>query len=395
VAGLRMVTEMEIRNEEMLLVGLCRLSFNDGQKEKIAELISNVTDWRYFTSLAIDHGIAAFVFHNLTLLGHIQELPDDSASLLRNSHMMSMGRNAFHISIIEELIGLLNESDIKTVLLKGLALEKTIYGNIGLRQMTDVDILIHRHDYIKTRSLLMQNGYDSLPVKSAFHKSIIEWTGKHLPSLMKNGASVDIHLELFGRKSNNLTELLIERAEKIMIDKKVAYVPDPQLHFLFLVRHLYHHEMNNESQLRLYTDLVVLIDKYYTEIINDDLLKYAMQAGITNILAWKLEPLRDLWGLSFPDWINDFIDKWFKPDSINKFVFFLKSPKNNKPEMPGHVYRSNIKEIPGLHRKILFVLGDLFPTISFMKNRYGCKSGLAAFFYYPLRIGKLIWLFRK
>jgi hypothetical protein len=153
--------------------------------------------------------------------------------------------------------------------------------------------------------------------------------------------------------------------------------------------------MNNESQLRLYADLVVLIEKYYNDIINYDLLKFASQAGITGILAWKLEPLRDLWGLSFPDWINDFIDKWFNPDSINKFVFFLKSPKNNKPDKPGQAYRSNIRDIPGLHRKILFVLGDLFPTVTFMKNRYGCKSALAASLYYPLRLGKLFWLFRK
>ena len=89
--------------------------------------------------------------------------------------------------------------------------------------------------------------------------------------------------------------------------------------------------MNNESQLRLYTDLVVLLTKYRDEIINYDLLTYASQAGMSEILAWRLEPLRDLWGISFPEWIDEFIDKWYNPDSINKFIFFLKSPKDNPP----------------------------------------------------------------
>jgi hypothetical protein len=258
--------------------------------------------------------------------------------------------------------------------------------------MTDVDILIDRHDYIKARSILMENGYDSLPVKSGFHKPIMEWTGKHLPSLMKNGLSVDIHLELFPGKRNSLTSLILETASEIKFERETAFIPHPRLLFLYLARHLYNHELNNESQLRLYTDLVTMVEKYDREIINYELITDAKAAGISRILAWKLEPLRDLWGLEFPEWLNEFISKWFNPDSINKFIFFLKSPKGNKSVNPGRVYRQMIREIPGLHRKILFIMGDIFPSLSFMKKRYNVKSTLKIMFYYPLRFGKLIRL---
>jgi hypothetical protein len=309
--------------------------------------------------------------------------------------MLSLGRNAFLLSAAEEMLGLLKHEGIKVVLLKGLALELTVYGNRGLRQMNDTDILISRSDYIKAQSILMRNGYDTTPVKSGLHKPIIEWTGKHLPSLLKNGTSIDLHIELFGGNRNKLTADLINRAIEINVDREKAFVPDPRLFFLFLVKHLYQHEMNGESQLRLYTDLVVLLEKYRDEIICYELLDEASKAGLTKILAWKLEPLRDLWGISFPDWIDDYIDKWFNPDSINKFVFFLKSPKNNKSERPGAVYRNTIREVPGIHRKFLFLLGDIFPSITFMKNRYGCKTKAKAFLFYPLRLGKLFWLVRK
>jgi hypothetical protein len=43
----------------------------------------------------------------------------------------------------------------------------------------------------------------------------------------------------------------------------------------------------------------------------------------------------------------------------------------------------------------LYVLGDLFPSISFMKNRYKCKSTWRVLFYYPHRVGKILWLFRR
>ncbi len=388
-----MKKELDIKNEEILLLGLCRLTFSNAQAEKIGELVTGVSDWHYFASLANEHGVIALIYNNLEKLGFLPRLPEKIVSSLNNSLMLSLSRNAFHTSVITEVLRIFNENNIKTVLLKGLALEISVYGNRGLRQMTDVDILLDRSNHKKARKILIENGYTSLPVKSLFHLPILAWSGKHLPSLLKDGASIDIHLELFGGKRNILTRLLYDNSSEIRINDQFAHIPRPQLFFLYLVKHLYSHELNNESQLRLYTDLVVLIEKYHDEIINYDLLSYAAKAGMSQILAWRLEPLRDLWGISFPDWIDNFIDKWYNPDSINKFVFFLKSPKKNSISGSSIVYRKIIHEIPGFHRKVLFVLGDLFPTLTFMKNRYNCKSKLRAVLYYPHRLGKLYWLF--
>ncbi|MCJ7446403.1 MAG: nucleotidyltransferase family protein [Bacteroidales bacterium] len=387
--------DVKIRVEEILLIGLSRLTFSKELALKIQDLIMAVTDWEYFISLANEHGIAALVFHNLENLGSLPLLPGNCVKSLRNFLMLSISRNAFHKTALEESLGLLNRAGIKVVLLKGFALEMTVYGDAGLRQMTDVDILIDRLDCIKARRILMTGGYDSLPVKSGFHKPIMAWTGKHLPSLLKNGVSVDIHLELFAGKRNDLTKQLYTTSKEIRIDRETAFIPAPQLFFLYLVKHLNHHEIRHESQLRLYVDLVALIEKYKEEIINYDLLSNALKAGMSKILARRLEPLRDLWEIPFPDWVDDFINRWFSPDSINKFVFFLKSPKNNKLDRPGHAYRTTLKEIPCIHRKILFILGDIFPTISFMKERYKCKSRWKALFHYPIRLGKLLYLFKK
>ena len=382
----------EIRDEEILLMGLCRLNFSDEMKYKIVALASGIKEWNYFTRLAAEHGVAALVYHNIEKLGLTEIIPEECSEALHSSYLLNISRNAFHIAGTEEILRLLNKAGIKTVLLKGLALELTVYGNKGLRQMTDVDILVGRNDYLKVRKILMENGYDSLPLKSGFHKPIVAWTGKHLPTLMKNGLSIDIHLELFPGKKNSLTEKMLATASGIKFENEKAMVPEPQLFFLFLVRHLYNHEFNDESQLRLYADLVVLLENQWDEIVNYDLLSLANEAGMSKILAWKLELLRDLWGFGFPDWLNEFISKWFNPASINNFVFFLKSPKNNKPSHPGKIYRKTISEIPGLHRKILFILGDLFPSVRFMKKRYSVKSTLKVFLYYPLRFGKLLRL---
>jgi hypothetical protein len=389
-----MKSEVRISDEEHLLLELCRLEFSDEQINRIKSLLAVITDWPYFSNLANEHGVAALVWYNLEKYQLHSEIPEAAAYFLKCTLMRSLGRNTFNTESMGEVLRLLNAENIKIVILKGLALENSVYGNQGLRQMSDVDILINRDECIKARKILISNGYVSLPVKSFFHKPILAYYGKHLPSLIKNGTSVEIHHELFGGRKNLMTKMLYDSSYMVEIKGEKAWFPQPQIFFLYLVKHLWLHEMNNESQLRLYTDLIVLIEKHNYEILNYNLLKCASDAGMSEILAWHLEPLRDIWGVSFPQWLNDFIDKWHNEDFIDRFFFFLRSPKNNPPGDKAGLYRHILDDIPGFHRKFLFILGDLFPTVSFMKNRYKCKSTWKVLLYYPHRLGKVLWLLK-
>jgi hypothetical protein len=387
-----MKVDIEINIEELLLINLCRLSFNIEQTEKIRELVSRVTDWEYFATRANEHGVVALIYQNLKNSGVVIRIPEKTVSDLNNKLMVSLSRNAYHTSVISEVLRIFNENSIKLVLLKGMALEFSVYGNSGLRQMTDIDILIDRNDYKNARRILTENRYESLPVKSIFHKPLIAYMGKHLPSLIKNGASIDMHLELFPGTPGDLTKQLFDGSPEIRINDQKFRIPPPQLFFLYLINHLLSHELNNESQLRLYTDLVVLLEKYKEEIINSKLITLAAQSGLSEILANKLELLRDIWEISFPEPVNGFIEQWKNPDSFKKFVRFLKTPKKNSLTGNKFVYRKTIREIPGIHRKVLYVTGDILPTLTFMKKRYNCSSKLKAVFYYPHRLGKILWL---
>jgi len=305
---------------------------------------------------------------------------------------MSLERNTSHVIHMKEVLSILGGAGIKTVLLKGMALENSLYGNRGIRQMTDVDVLISRDECIKARKLLIARGFRSLPLKSPVHKLIIAHTGKHLPSLLKGDFSVEIHHGLFGGAGESLTKLLYDESYETGIAGEKAFIPDVQLHFLYLVKHLGYHEMNNESQLRLYADLAVLIERQPDKILNTNLFRLAERAGIEDILAGKLYLLREFWGMEFPGWMNDHINIRYTGAVADKFLFFLESPKGNPVTGRDIPYKYIIKEIPGIHRKILFVLGDLFPSVQFMKRRYRCSSGWEALLYYPHRLGKLWYL---
>jgi hypothetical protein len=390
-----MTNTYKLKDEELLVIELCRLEFNEKNLKKIRLLAEDISDWNYFRKITNDHGVCALVYHNLEKLKLLNLIPEEVAEFLHGALFISLSWNIYNTEAMGEVLRLLNKENIKTVLLKGLALENSVYGNAGLRQMSDVDILIDKKECIKARNILISNGYVSLPVKSFFHKLIITNIGKHLPSLIKNGTRVEIHHELFDGNKRELTKMLFDNSYEIILNEERAYIPQPQIFFLYLIKHLYLHEMNNESQLRLYTDLVVLIEKYKDEIITSKLLEYASNAEMSEILAWRLELLRDFWGISFPEWLDDFIDKWNNPDAIKIFIDFLKSPKDNPPNNKSRFYRHVVGDIPGMSRKILFLLGDIFPSVSFMKKRYKCSSTMKVLFYYLHRLGKILWLFKR
>ena len=390
-----MFEDFNISNEEKLLLDLCRPGFSNEQAEKIKFLVLSVKNWKYFADTANVNGVGALVCHNIAKLGLLQYLPDEVREFLKNVLILNLARNTHLMNEMKEVLHLLNGSGIRTVLLKGMALETTVYGNIGLRQMTDADILISKNECIRTQKLLTENEFISLPLKSSLHKPIMLYTGKHIPSLIKRGFSVDIHHNLFGRDKAGLTSMLYDSSYETNLNEERVYIPRSQLLFLYLVKHLNYHENNNESQIRLYADLVFLIETYKEEIINKNLIWLSHQAGIKKVVAEKLYLLKKYWKISLPDRINEFIEE-NTPSSAEpeKFIFFLRSPRGNPPVNKASQYRNTIAEIPGIHRKILFILGDIFPSTGFMKNRYKCRNTWKALLYYPHRLGKLLYLIK-
>ena len=385
----------DISPEEQLLISLCRLSISEKQKKNIYALVKKITDIDRFIYLANEHGIIALVYDNLKETGAGNLLPEEKMACLANSRMKSLGRNTFLYNIIEEVLDLLKQAKIKTVLLKGMALDLSVYGNRGLRQMNDIDILVPRERCMEARRILLNNGFQSILLKSPLYNLILPYYGKHLPELVKGGVSVEIHHKLFDRADNSLTEKMITGSTEISFNKSSLFIPPVREFFLYLVKHLDKHERIGDSQLRLYTDLFCMIEKYGEELLDTALFIEAKADGLEKELAAKLFLLKRYWEINIPPALESQIKENTSAHTDYLFKTFLSHPKGNHAQYSrSYNYRQTIRQIIGLHRKIIFVIGDLFPSLRFMQNRYNTRNKLLALLYYPHRFGKLIYLIR-
>jgi len=74
------------------------------------------------------------------------EVPEDAAARLRRDYLLNAGRNARLFHELGGLLDRLNREGIRVIVLKGGHLAHEVYGNIGLRTMSDLDLLVRTED---------------------------------------------------------------------------------------------------------------------------------------------------------------------------------------------------------------------------------------------------------
>jgi hypothetical protein len=321
-----------------LLLLLCRYPFEESNRKTLSDLLGGVPDWRKLVELLNAHGIIALAAYNIKEACMEKIVPADSMAILENGYLQSVVRNTWLTAHWKEVNNILSNAGIKHVLLKGMALEHTIYGSQGLRQMTDNDILVKREDCLRAWSILQQNGFSHKPVKSALYKKLLIDIGKHLPELYKDGYAVEIHHQLF-KSDDTDTPDLVDTSVEINIGDTKAWILSDDMQMKHLVSHFERHALEGNAQIRQYAD-IILLDKNSKVVMADTFIT----------------------------------DPHQKSNKAYRKAAYIKS------------YRS----VPERYR-LRFLIGDIFPSVNWMKGRYKCGS-LKAVFYYPLRIGKLRWL---
>ncbi len=324
-----------------LLLLLCRYPFEEKNREILSKLLREVQDWHLMVKLINEHGIIALAAYNIREAGLEKEVPDDAMAILNTGYMQNIARNAWLTERWKEVNSILSDAGINHILLKGMALEHTLYGSRGLRQMNDNDIFIKRGDSVKAWKLLEKEGYIPEPFKSPLFEKIKFDFGRHLPALYRDGYSIEIHENLFDSRYTNENDnqaLFNDCIETEVAGVKAFTLPD-NIHLKYLKKHFEHHRLSGDCQLRLYADLLIL-DKSITA--------------------------------EFPD-------------------RFISDPMQGmKKEFRKPAYKARVHSIPAKHR-LLFLLGDTFPSVRWMKERYGCNA-FSALLRYPFRVGKLRWL---
>jgi hypothetical protein len=152
-------------------------------------------DWERVTHLAGQHGVRVLLTRQLERLALTSQVPPQLLKEIRADTLKTAAEN---MSIYHEMGSLLERFQlvhIPGIFLKGAYLAEHIYGNLALRRMGDVDLLVRINDLQKAEEILLELDFRRAyhppePVKE-LHHFVYERAG--------SGLVVEIHWNLISQ----------------------------------------------------------------------------------------------------------------------------------------------------------------------------------------------------
>ena len=147
-------------------------------------------EWEASLETADTHGMKPVVYDVIKNYRAQLNLSADALDKLRGSYYSAAARNMRLYRQLLDIITVFNDHKVEVILLKGAHLAELVYGNIALRSMCDIDLLVRPDDLRQAHQLLVCNGY-------GFSKSDSLSNTKHLsPYRKESGVSLEIHFHI-------------------------------------------------------------------------------------------------------------------------------------------------------------------------------------------------------
>ena len=168
------------RPEVELLLTCARPRLDVAQSTRVRDLVSQQFDWDYLLQLADRHGMHPLLHWHLNAVCP-EAVPEIQREHLRVAFQRVSALNILLTHELQKLLALFADNDVEAVPYKGPALALQLYGNVALRQFSDLDILVHPRDVFRARDLLLAEGYSPLPQLTDGQQAVLLRTQCNLP----------------------------------------------------------------------------------------------------------------------------------------------------------------------------------------------------------------------
>jgi hypothetical protein len=328
-------------------------------------------DWESLIDWMVRFKVRGLFYREIKSRNFPTELiPVDARNRLREAYRYFATRNTSLFFDALKILKSLADNQLPVITLKGLSLAKNIYGDIALRPMNDIDLLVKEEDLVRAGRILLTLGYKPyFPAWESMFKA-----SRHLPHFTnKNGAIIDLQWNIVAPDSPIKVDLdgLWERARLIKVDNVEVRAFSPEDSFLHLCIHACAH-LQTGLDLIPFCDIAGLIKTSGDKIDWQIVIDRATRWGGKKCVYLMLLLVRELMGAVPPDKIMSEI----KPDDYQS-VFFDKALELIFDASPsdwliririGHL--SKIKKIKGIRGKVLALLKKAFPSREILARMY-------------------------
>ena len=232
--------------------------------ERIRSLAAVGPDWTEVLKNAAWHGMMSLLSQELDAACP-DRVPEAVMDELKNQYCRTLAHNLLLKGELVTLVKLFQAEEIPAIPFKGPLLADALYRNLALRQFWDLDILVHQHDALRAKELLVARGYHPAKDLSREKERNLLESDCEYPLVGGGGkAIVEIHWQIlpphraFGYKS----EYLWDRAVPAPLEDATTLTLRPE--DLLLILCIHGGEKHHWSLLKWICDVARLISVHQT-----------------------------------------------------------------------------------------------------------------------------------
>ncbi len=321
------------------------------------------SEWDLVTEIATSYRVAPLLY---------QELKDQSIvpttvrMALQREYLGVARRNLFLFHELNKVLEHLNEAGIQTLVLKGAALAETIYGNIALRPMGDIDLLVSPEDAARALDSLADAGY--VPGTEPQHGMALVYENEvalHKPGM--ESYLLEIHWALFDSPFYQQMPLdwFWQTRQVVETPTGSFYKLSPSAEVLYLCGHLALHHAHEPVMLWL-NDLAMILEHQQEKIDWSVFLEQTEAYHLVLAVRKTLETLLVDWEAAVPLNVVQALQEL--EVSTEEQKAFAAQTAVNRPV--AQRFWSDLSQMPTWRERLNYAGISLFPSPAYMRERY-------------------------
>jgi len=285
-------------------------------------------------------------------------------------------KNIVLFSQLKEILSSFKKAGFDMILLKGAALAETVYPDIGMRAMNDIDVLVKEDQLPKIRNHLTSLGFEPA-LKGFFDISPYAYVRKD-----KFPVFVDLHIKIKYMEYNSIEDIW-KNALPVTISGNNTLILSPEDNIIHLISHLL--LLHGHIQEKWLMD-IDLVTRHYRDRIDWEYISSHLKNNSIEIPGFYiLEKTK----ANYQSFIPDNLFQELSEHRFQKNIYSVILDRKVPISFITYVLPIHVK--PGIKKKIMFILCRIFPSKEYMSKRYSKFDPKFYLLFYVVRTACLIF----
>jgi hypothetical protein len=313
------------QNEIDLILACCHAQFDSNSQSRIKPLLQKRLNWEWIFNSVTAHGVLPILYHSLEVADFLN-VPENVRKKLQQGFYINYLRNEKLLEYLDSIVELCKSKNIDVLSFKGPLLSKIIYGEIGFRQISDLDFLIKQQDAESVKDLMMARGFSLVCDSTEENYSQKGFSHISFFDPQKTTIRFDFQWHI-GRSYSffryDMAELWDRLSYTTFNGNSYLALPNEDLLFL-LSMHGNSHEWEN---LKWICDIAALL--YKNDNFDwDRIYRRAKEIGIQRVVFISLALTENLFQIKIPDSIRNHMQRdkmtYVLVDSLKSKLFMAR-----------------------------------------------------------------------